>query len=236
MKNFLTIIGLAAVLTVAVSCNCSGGSQAASEDETATLSGTDKMAKQQLPDEPVFDIVTNFGTIKVRLYSKTPQHRANFIKLAEENYYAGMRFHRIINGFMIQCGDPQAKDTTNFDKWGTGDIGYTVPAEFVTEYYHKKGALAAARKGDAANPKKASSGSHFYLVQDEYACLQLDGEYTVFGETVEGLDVIDKIAAVPTDRMDRPLQDVMIIKIVLDPDLNKEPGLDVEMDMGLDKE
>jgi peptidyl-prolyl cis-trans isomerase B (cyclophilin B) len=89
-------------------------------------------------------------------------------------------------------------------------------AEFVPEYKHKKGALAAARRGDAANPKKESSGSQFYIVQDPVACAQLDGEYTVFGETIEGLDVIDRIAQVATDRKDRPLHDVVIKQIKLD--------------------
>ena len=167
----------------------------------------------ELSEEPMFDIVTNLGTIRVKLYSGTPKHRANFIKLAQENFFDGIIFHRVINGFMIQGGDPLTKDPSNADLYGTGGPGYTVPAEFVPEYRHKKGALAAARKGDMANPKKASSGSQFYLVQDEYACSQLDGQYTVFGETVEGLDVIDKIAAVPTDRRDRPMTDVVILSV-----------------------
>lgn len=116
---------------------------------------------------------------------------------------------------MIQAGDPYTKDATKADLYGTGGPGYTIPAEFVNEYYHKKGALAAARRGDAANPKKASSGSQFYIVQDEMACLPLDGDYTVFGETVEGFDVIDKIAAVQTDRYDRPYENVVILSINL---------------------
>ena len=95
--------------------------------------------------------------------------------------------------------------------WGQGGPDYTVPAEFVNEYWHKKGALAAARKGDMANPRKASSGSQFYIVHDENACLHLDGQYTIFGEVTEGLDVIDRIASVDVDRYDRPFEDVMII-------------------------
>ena len=94
--------------------------------------------------------------------------------------------------------------------WGTGGPEYTIPAEFVNEYYHKKGALAAARKGDMANPKKASSGSQFYIVHDENNCLHLDGQYSIFGEVTEGLEIIDKIAVVETDYYDRPLQDVII--------------------------
>lgn len=169
-----------------------------------------------LPEEPVFDIVTNCGTIKIKLYSKTPKHRENFAKLALSGYYDGLLFHRVINGFMIQGGDPYTKDTSKVNLYGTGGPDYTVPAEFVPEYRHKKGALAAARRGDAANPLRESSGSQFYLVQDEAACAQLDGAYTVFGETVEGLKTIDAIARVETDRRDRPIEDVRIISVKLD--------------------
>lgn len=169
-----------------------------------------------LDEEPVFDIETNLGTIKVKLYSKTPKHRANFEKLALAGYYNGMLFHRVIKGFMIQGGDPNSKDSTLVSQYGKGGPGYTIPAEFVPEYKHSKGALAAARRGDAANPEKESSGSQFYLVQDEDACASLDGDYTVFGQTVEGLDVIDKIAAVQTNNRDLPLNPVVINQIKLD--------------------
>jgi cyclophilin family peptidyl-prolyl cis-trans isomerase len=114
---------------------------------------------------------------------------------------------------MIQAGDPFSRDTSMINMWGQGGPDYTVPAEFVNEYWHKKGALAAARKGDMANPKKASSGSQFYIVHDENACLHLDGQYSIFGEVVEGLDVIDKIASVDVDRMDRPYEDVIIVTV-----------------------
>ena len=164
--------------------------------------------------QPEFDIITNMGTMRVKLYDKTPKHRDNFEKLVKENFYDGIRFHRVIEGFMIQTGDPLSKNLAMADSWGTGGPDYTIPAEFVNEYYHKKGALAAARKGDMANPKKASSGSQFYIVHDENNCLHLDGQYTIFGEVTEGLDIIDKIAAVETDPRDRPLQDVIIEKIV----------------------
>jgi len=191
--------------------------QAAAAKEQAKQDSI-KMAKKvaELPEEPVFDIITTMGTIKVKLYKDTPLHRANFEKLALSGYYNGTLFHRVINGFMIQAGDPLSKDASKKDKWGTGGPDYTVPAEFVAEHKHKKGALAAARRGDAANPLKESSGSQFYLVQNEKACAQLDGAYTVYGETISGLDVIDKIAAVATDQRDRPLQDVKIISIKLD--------------------
>ena len=182
-------------------------------DSLKEVENMNKLAN--LAEEPMFDIVTNYGTIRVKLYSGTPKHRENFAKLALSGYYDGLLFHRVINGFMIQGGDPLTKDPANAAKFGTGGPDYTVPAEFVPEYTHKKGALAAARKGDAANPTKASSGSQFYLVQDEVACAQLDGQYTVFGETVEGISTIDKIAAVEVNGRDCPLEDVKIISVKL---------------------
>lgn len=225
MKKFLMAVSfVAAMAFCAVSCNCSGNKDsqkaesgqdspvAASADSTANKDTMD-FNPADLPAEPIFVIETNLGTIKVKLYSKTPKHRDNFIKLAKEHFYDGTLFHRVINGFMIQGGDPLSKDKANKSRFGTGGPGYTIPAEIMPEYYHKKGALAAARRGDAANPKKASSGSQFYLVQDEMNCLQLDGQYTVFGETVEGIDVIDKIAAVATDPYDCPINDVVIIRV-----------------------
>ena len=174
-----------------------------------------KMEKtiSELSEEPVLDIITNLGTMTVKLYSGTPKHRDNFVKLALSGFYNGILFHRVINGFMIQAGDPLSKDEAQKAVWGTGGPGYTVPAEFVPEYRHKKGALAAARRGDAANPYKESSGSQFYIVQDERACAQLDGAYTVFGEVIDGIPVIDKIAAVQTDGRDRPVNPVKIITI-----------------------
>lgn len=110
-------------------------------------------------------IVTEYGDIELRLYEKTPRHRDNFIKLVEEGYYDGMLFHRVIKQFMIQAGAPDSKDAKPGARLGTGGPDYTVPAEFVPEYFHKRGALAAARQGDQQNPTKASSGSQFYIVQ-----------------------------------------------------------------------
>ncbi|MBR4299499.1 MAG: peptidylprolyl isomerase [Bacteroidales bacterium] len=178
----------------------------------------------KLIEEPEFDIITNMGTMRVKLYSKTPKHRDNFVKLVKERYYDGIRFHRVIEGFMIQAGDPFSRDTAKIDMWGQGGPDYTVPAEFVNEYWHKKGALAAARKGDMANPKKASSGSQFYIVHDENACLHLDGQYTIFGEVIEGLNVIDRIARVDVDRYDRPMEDVIITAVkAVEPEPLPEP-------------
>ena len=174
-----------------------------------------------LPQEPVFDIVTSMGTIRVKLYKNTPKHRDNFTKLALSHYYDDLLFHRVIDGFMIQGGDPYTRDSTRIDEWGEGGPGYTIDAEIKPEYTHKKGALAAARRGNMANPLKESSGSQFYLVQDSTSCKHLDGEYTVFGETVGGLNVIDRIARVMTDRYDRPVRPVTIMRIIPNAQLNK---------------
>ena len=226
------IIGALCIAGAAILAAGCGNSKKKAEQEAAEQARLDSLEQAEmeqkqkeamvtvatLPDEPVFDIVTNLGTIKVKLYAQTPKHRENFAKLALSGYYNGLLFHRVINGFMIQGGDPLTKDPANADKFGTGGPGYTVPAEFVPEYRHKKGALAAARRGDRANPMKESSGSQFYIVQNEAACAALDGDYTVFGETLEGLDVIDRIAEVQTDQNDRPVSDVKIVAIRLDRD------------------
>ena len=185
--------------------------------------------EQTTIQEPEFDIITSKGTMRVKLYSKTPKHRDNFIKLVKEKYYDGVRFHRVIEGFMIQTGDPYSRDTAKIDLWGQGGPDYTVPAEFVNEYWHKKGALAAARRGDMANPTKASSGSQFYIVHDENACLHLDGQYSIFGEVTDGLEIIDRIAEVDVDRYDRPYEDVFIIAIV--PVISEPVQLETEADV-----
>ncbi|MBN1819559.1 MAG: peptidylprolyl isomerase [Prolixibacteraceae bacterium] len=240
-------------------------------------------------------IETDFGNIEVELFNETPQHRDNFIKLVKEGFYDGLLFHRVINNFMIQGGDPNSRNAQHGQVLGSGDPGYKIPAEIVPEFYHKKGALAAARQGDRTNPKKESSGSQFYIVhgtvytpgqldtlemqmnaglrqeimrdcytkaeaelnkfreakdeagfnkyvvkirteadslyqvadkvtipenrKKDYTTIggypSLDGQYTVFGQVIEGLDVIDKIAAVKTDQRNRPVEDVkMKIKIL----------------------
>lgn len=207
MKSLGTIILTAGILVLA-SCGPREGRNAS--DVQADSLATAMAMEKKMMEEPEFDIVTSHGTMRVKLYSKTPRHRDNFVKLVTDNYYDGIRFHRVIEGFMIQTGDPFSRDTSLIDRWGQGGPEYTVPAEFVNEYWHKKGALAAARKGDMANPRKASSGSQFYIVHDENACLHLDGQYSIFGEVIDGLDVIDRIASVATDRYDRPYEDVII--------------------------
>lgn len=243
-KTFIKSFSILCAAYLLVGCNSGkktketeavdAAAEKARQDSIAMVEMNKKMElaaieAKNLPEEPVFDIETSLGTIKVKLYKKTPKHRENFEKLALSGFYDGLLFHRVINGFMIQGGDPYTKDTSKVALYGQGGPGYNVPAEFVPEYKHKKGAIAAARRGDTANPMKESSGSQFYLVQDENACAQLDGQYTVFGETVEGIDVIDKIASVSTGKKDRPLNDVKIIKITLDPQTKvKEPAAQAE--------
>ena len=206
MRNILfrTFFFITTLASAAACSSSLGGDGEKAKKENMTLE-----TKTQITG-PVYDIVTDLGTIKVRLYDLTPAHRDNFEKLVSEGFYDGVLFHRVIDGFMIQTGDPLTKDPSKAAYYGTGGPGYTIPAEFNPALTHKKGALAAARRGDAANPKKESSGSQFYIVQDAYSCSQLDGEYTVFGETIEGFDVIDRIASAETDRRDRPANDIHI--------------------------
>ena len=238
-------------------------------------------------------IKTNYGDVTVKLYDKTVQHRENFLKLAKQDFYDSLLFHRVIKNFMIQAGDPNSKNALPEEQLGGGSTDYTVPAEFFPEYYHKRGALAAARQSDRVNPEKRSSSSQFYIVQGEVftpgqldtllqmknqylkkqlfnkevqnASVQLqnlkekndregfntlaeqlrlktdslfehvkkyeltpqqrevyttaggypslDGDYTVFGEVVDGMEVVDKIAAVETGTADRPVEDVVILDI-----------------------
>ncbi|SFN70073.1 peptidyl-prolyl cis-trans isomerase B (cyclophilin B) [Chitinophaga sp. YR627] len=188
-------------------------------------------------------VITPYGTMIIKLYDQTPLHRDNFIKLVKAHFYDSTLFHRVINTFMIQGGDPESKHAQPGAQLGNGDVGYTVPAEFQLDLFHAKGALAAARDD---NPAKASSGCQFYIVQGkkwtdeqldnleknrlggrkipvdqrEYykqygGTPQLDQSYTVFGQVVKGLDVIDKIATLKTDANNRPATDVpMKIKLI----------------------
>lgn len=222
MKSKIFIMVLPLLLS-AVSCACRGG--ASNDNETTRNDIKDTVKKTSamdttlafnpadLPEEPVFEIITTEGPITIMLYKDTPLHRDNFVKLASERFYDSLLFHRVIYNFMIQTGDPLTKDIANKQAFGTGGPGYTIPAEFTSAHTHKKGALAAARIGDIANPKKESSGSQFYIVQNPDACKHLDGEYTIFGETLDGLNVIDRIASVRTDSMDRPVKEVRIISV-----------------------
>jgi cyclophilin family peptidyl-prolyl cis-trans isomerase len=203
------------------------------------------IAIQAKPQYEYPDIVmeTTAGTIKLMLYDNAYQHSENFIKLVKEGFYNGQLFHRVIKDFMIQAGDDKSKNAKPNQMLGTGGKQYTIPAEFFPEYYHKKGALAAARQSDNVNPKKESSGSQFYIVEGTiidsvllnkfverkmhppfteeqkkvYSTIggtpHLDYQYTVFGEVYEGLEVVDKICKTPVNNQDRPIEDVRIIKM-----------------------
>jgi cyclophilin family peptidyl-prolyl cis-trans isomerase len=206
------------IITSLLIVSCKGGKQEEGVDQTKqedTTIMTSNLAfnPAELPASPVFDIETTAGTIRVKLYEETPLHRDNFVKLASERFYDGILFHRVIRGFMIQTGDPFTKDPGAVSQYGTGGPGYTIPAEILPQFKHKKGALAAARRADSVNPQKESSGSQFYFVEDAGTCAQLDGQYTVFGETISGLEVVDKIAAEPTGPRDRPANDIKIISV-----------------------
>jgi len=195
------------------------------------------------PKNSYIRITTNKGSCVVKLYNQTPKHRDNFLKLTKEGFYDGTLFHRVIENFMIQGGDPDSKDAKQGQILGNGDLGYRIQPEFRDSLFHKKGALAAARDN---NPEKASSASQFYIVQgktftDEeldmieqqrlggrkipdwqrkvYKTLggtpHLDQNYTVFGEVAVGIAMVDSIASVPTDENDRPLEDIRIqVKIL----------------------
>ena len=217
MKTRLISLLFVATLLVA---SCKSGNKEAQPKPEAAPAKVEAPALAFNPDslaeEPVFDIVTSKGTIKIKLYKETPLHRDNFVKLASQKYYDNILFHRIIKNFMIQVGDPLTKDP-NADpaKYGTGGPGYTIPAEFIPQFTHKKGALAAARKGDKSNPEKASSGSQFYIVESPESCSHLDGEYTIFGETLEGFEVIDAIAAAPvSSAKGLPVEPIKIISVM----------------------
>ncbi len=202
-------------------------------------------AAKVVPVKPDVIIHTSMGDIGIKLYEDTPIHRENFLKLAHDHFYDSTLFHRVIKDFMVQGGDPYSKDEAKKAQAGSGGPGYTLPAEILPQYFHKKGALAAARLGDQMNPKRESSGSQFYLVQgkpmseteidraeaqmkgvlgkdfkfspaarEAYKTVGgspwLDQQYTIFGEVISGLDVIDKIAAVEKLPGDRPKVDIMM--------------------------
>lgn len=215
-RHILLTLLPAFALLLAVSCG--NRSQKAPEaqdaDNTENMNVNADFDPAQAAPETLLDIVTTEGTIRIKLYADTPRHRENFLKLVQEGFYDNVLFHRVIPGFMIQTGDPLTKSFDHPEEYGTGGPGYTIPAEILPGHTHKKGALAAARMGDFVNPNRESSGSQFYLVHDPAHCAHLDGQYTVFGETVQGFEVIDAIAAKPTDARDRPKQDVRILCIL----------------------
>ena len=158
--------------------------------------------------DAVVTISTSLGDIRLILFSDTPLHRANFLKKAQSGFYNGTTFHRVIPNFMVQGGDPNSKDS-NPSNDGQGPPNEpTIPAELAAGHRHDYGAVAAARQADIVNPQRASSGSQFYLVGNRQGTHFLDGQYTVFGQVIQGQDVIDKIAALPRDARDRPTADL----------------------------
>ncbi len=161
----------------------------------------------------VITIKTTYGDMIVLLSDNAPLHKANFIKLAKSGFYDSTTFHRVIDGFMIQGGDTLSKDK-NPTNDGMGNMGYTIPAELSTGLKHKKGAIAAARIGDQANPQRASNGSQFYIVLEDNGANHLDGQYSVFGQVMDGFDVMRKIVNQQTDNRNRPLENVyMTMKV-----------------------
>lgn len=191
------------------------------------------------------ELVTSKGTMVIRLSDSTPLHRDNFLKLVNQHFYDGLLFHRVMSQFMVQTGDPKSKNAKPGEALGQGSPGYSIPAEMRPGLFHKKGALAAARTPDEINPKRESNGSQFFLVQgrvyddadlnqvearlngykipeaqrEVYKTIggspSLDQKYTVFGEVIKGVEVIDSIAAVAVGERNRPIEDVRIIKATL---------------------
>lgn len=290
-KIFITAVALFMGFSSACSQSSSQTTTQTSIPITSQTNSQEKMEDNKPEDskDAIVELKTTMGDIVVELYNDTPLHRNNFLKLVKEGFYDGVLFHRVIDHFMIQTGDPQSKAAAPGMQLGSGDPGYTIEAEIVyPKHYHKKGALAAARTGDTMNPEKRSSGSQFYIVTgDTYSESQLekmdskrinsemqsyfqnlaiqyrdsiqsmqkagnqegleslrqelikqteaavhpeemsaqmkadystmggtphlDGAYTVFGQVLQGMDVIDKIQKVATDPSDRPVEDVKIL-------------------------
>jgi cyclophilin family peptidyl-prolyl cis-trans isomerase len=183
MKN-IPIIALITLVSFVVGISCN-------KDDSAT--------------DQTYDLIriqTNHGNMVMWLYDETPLHKANYLKLANEGFYNGLIFHRVINDFVIQGGDPLGT--------GTGGPGYTIDAEFVTSLTHVYGAVGAARDN---NPAKASNGSQYYIVENPAGTHSLDGDYTVFGIIIDGLSTVSAIAEVPTNSSDKPLTDVVMTKV-----------------------
>ena len=228
-------------LSIIVLSSCSSPKKVKTEDASATKEAASQTTPNNNPKNMTqVQLKTSLGDIVIALYDDTPAHKANFEKLVRTNFYDGVLFHRIIKGFMIQGGDPDSKTAKPGQRLGSGDVGYTIPAEFVPAHFHKRGAVCAARMGDNVNPQKASSGCQFYIVDgtvydndklnmiaqrtgktftpeqiQAYTTVGgapfLDGDYTVFGEVIKGMEVVDKIAEQQKDGADRPLEDIKII-------------------------
>ena len=165
-----------------------------------------KKPPKRTTDELV-TILTRYGNIQLILFEDCPLHKANFLKLAREGYYDGTTFHRVIQGFMIQGGDPNSKDTIPGND-GSGGPGYTIPHEISNDHTHVRGAVCGARLGDRQNPEMRSSGSQFYIVDNLEGKHELDGKYTVFGEVVKGITYVELIAMLAKDEHDKPYKDM----------------------------
>ncbi len=235
MKKILTLMLLLLVCQLTMAQK--GKKKEKNADKTEISANTDT---QQNTKNTMILLETTKGNIKIELYNDTPVHSNNFVKLTKEGYYDGMLFHRVIEGFMIQGGDPDSKTAAPGERLGSGGPGYTLPAEIIPNHFHKRGAIAAARTGDQGNPMRRSSGSQFYIVHGqktpasqlkaysrygfEFSDEQLktyeeiggaptlDAQYTVFGEVVDGMEVVDMIASAQKDGADRPKEDIKIIK------------------------
>jgi cyclophilin family peptidyl-prolyl cis-trans isomerase len=175
------------------------------------LASAGAWAQQPLPNPKKFDYVvvisTEYGDIELLLFDQTPLHKANFAKLAHEGFYDSCTFHRVLDNFMVQGGDPNTKPGGEGPP-GTGGPGYNLPAEIVEGMVHDQGMLAAARRGDAVNPAKESSGSQFYIVENRDGAHHLDGQYTVFGKVLKGMEVVEAIAAQPVSRQGLPIKPI----------------------------
>ena len=237
------LFSLLFILVVFIS-GCSVNEKNTKSNKTDANPITQEKPKEMTKVKFEVSINDQIGNIVIALYNETPKHRDNFIKLVNEKFYDGILFHRVIKSFMIQCGDPDSKTARPNQQLGSGDVGYTIPAEFNNALFHKRGAVSAARLGDGQNPQKASSGCQFYIVdgrtfsaQDMQMLFQrtgfvwtpeqittyqaiggaphLDGSYTVFGEVITGMEFVDKIASQPTNPGDRPKQDIKIISATI---------------------
>lgn len=229
------------IFTLILSLFCCVVAHTQVKKSQATTTKVESKKKERISSEKLVEITTDYGVMIARLYDSTPKHRDNFIKLVNQKFYDSLLFHRVINGFMIQGGDPTSKNADSTTMLGGGSApGERIPAEFKQNFFHKKGALAAARDG---NPEKASSNCQFYIVQGKkidtaqlrqtaeqrikanpnsynYTAAQkeiyqriggtpfLDQNYTVFGEVISGLNVLDAIANAPTQPGDRPKKDI----------------------------
>lgn len=209
------------LLMALAACSSTGDRQAENNGDTSTsnkelnaaqdsepVNSTETMAQQEPKDSmEVVKISTRLGDIYMTLFDETPKHRDNFLKLAREGFYNGTTFHRVIDRFMVQGGDPNSKDDNPAND-GQGGPGYTIPAEIQPEFSHKHGMVAAARQADQVNPRRESSGSQFYIVENAQGTPHLDGAYTIFGKVIKGMEVVELIAEQPAGPNNRPIEDI----------------------------